>query len=290
MKAIGRILLLSTIAFSIVSCKKESTEYIEGNVAPPDNTIETVTKENYVNKLYISVLGRQATDTEYNAGLAIINKDNLSESNRSELVDVVMGNDEYYHNEYETVREDVLNGIDTSDYELYKTIFKNAKMATVDPDEIYYYDHFIARINLLQKVFDDLNSETINFIEVHKRCVYNHFYDEINMGTENFVVSMYQNFLFRYPTTDELDKASTMVDGRESIVFYELGKSKENFMDIFFASDEYLEGQIRTAFLRFLFREPSVEELVGMAALYKADFDFKKMQKRILMLDEYVGI
>ncbi len=290
MKTIGRILLLFAIAFSIVSCKKESNEYIEGNVAPPDNTIETVTKENYVNKLYISVLGRQATDAEYNAGLAIINKDNLSESNRSELIDVVMGNDEYYHNEYETVREDVLNGIDTSNYELYKTIFKNAKMATVDPDEIYYYHHFIARINLLQNVFDDLNSETINFIEVHKRCVYNHFYDEINMGTENFVVSMYQNFLFRYPTTDELDKASTMVDGRESIVFYELGKSKENFMDIFFASDEYVEGQIRTAFLRFLFREPSVEELVGMAALYKADFDFKKMQKRILMLDEYVGI
>ncbi len=290
MKTIGKILLLFTISLFIVSCKKESTEYIEGNVAPPDNTIETVTKENYVNKLYISVLGRQATDDEFESGLAIVNKNNLSEENRSELIDLILDEEEYFHNEFETIREDVVNGVDTAEFVRFIEIFEDVKMASADPDEIAYLDFFIERLELLRSVNNDLTDGSINFIEVQKRCVYNHFYDEINMGTENFVVSMYQNFLFRYPTTEELEKASKIVDGKEEIIFYEIGKSKEEFIDIFFRADEYVEGQIRTAFLRFLFREPSVEELAGMAALYKADFDFKKMQKRILMLDEYVGI
>lgn len=290
MRIIGRILFLFLGVSLFVACKKDSTEFVEGNVAPPDNTIETVTKENYVNKLYISVLGRQATELEFENGLTIINQNNLSVANRSELINEVMSNEEYYHNEYETVREDVVNGVDTANFSLYKTIFQNAILATVNPDEIYYYNFFIDRLTLLQEVIADLENESINFVEVQKRSVYNHFYDEINMGTENFVVSIYQNFLFRYPTVDELTKANTMVDGRESIVFYELGKSKEDFLDIFFASDEYVEGQVRTAFLRFLFREPSVEELAAMSASYKVDFDFKAMQKRILMLDEYVGI
>ena len=290
MRILGKILFLFLSVSLFVACKKENTEYIDGNVAPPDNTIETVTKENYVNKLYISILRRQATDSEFDTGLTIINKNNLSNENRSELIDLVMGNDEYFHNEFETIRDDVLNSADTANFTLYKLIFENAILATVDPDEIYYYNFFIDRLTLLQEVIADLKSGSINFVEVQKRCIYNHFYDEINMGTENFVVSVYQNFIFRYPTVDELDKAKQMVDGRESIVFYELGKTKEDFIDIFFGSDEYVEGQIRTAFLRFLFREPSVEELAAMSGLYKADFDFKAMQKRILMLDEYVGI
>lgn len=290
MRKFKNILYLFLGIFILSSCNKDDFEYIEGNTPPPDNTIETVTKENYVNKLYISVLGRQASDAEYEAGLVIVNKNNLSEENRKELVDLVMMNNEYYHNEFETIREDVLNSADTSDFTLFKQIFIDSKETTDDPNLIEAFDYFIERLNLLQAVIPELENQNINFIEVQKRCVLNHFYDDINMGTENFVVSLYQNFLFRYPTASELEAASEMVDGTQSTVFYQLGRSKEDLVDIFLSSNEYIEGQIRTAFLRFLFREPTSEELASMSVAYKADFDFKAMQKRILILDEYVGI
>ena len=52
----------------LISCDKTEEVYIEGNVAPPDETIENVIIENYLNKLYISLLGRKATDEEFSAG------------------------------------------------------------------------------------------------------------------------------------------------------------------------------------------------------------------------------
>jgi len=286
-----RKLLLAFLGIAILaSCKKDDFEYIEGNTAPPDNTIESVVKENYVNKLYISVLGRQASDEEYNAGLAILNAGKLNDSSREALVDVVLANEEYLHNEFETVRNDLLNSSDTSDFTFWVNIFESNKLTTNDPFLLDLYDVAIAKLELCQQIIPDLQSESINFIEVQRRCCNNTIYDDINMGTENFVVSMYQNFLFRYPTIDELQAASRMVDGYESVVFFEIGRSKDDFLDVFLGSDEYFEGQVRTAFNRFLYREPSTEELNALRVQYESDKDFKSMQKQILINDEYVGI
>ena len=56
-------------------------------------------------------------------------------------------------------------------------------------------------------------------------------YDEINMGTENFVVSIFQNFFHRYPTAAELYSASNMVDGNQSTIFNTNGSSKKDFIE-----------------------------------------------------------
>ena len=142
----------------------------------------------------------------------------------------------------------------------------------------------------MEDIIPELISGTISFNDVHKRCVFNPFYDQINMGTENFVVSMFQNFFYRYPTTSELLTSSDMVNGNQEILFFKIGQSKEDFINYFLESDEYHEGQIRLAFLRFIFREPTNIEATSMAGLYKADLDHKAMQKRILISGEYVGL
>lgn len=278
------------IGVILIACDKDDIIIVEGNQAPPDYTIENITKENYVNKLYISVLGRQATETEFDNGLAILEKDNLSEANREELIELIFQDVQYYHNEYEIIRNNILNSGDTGDVTLFIQIFEQTKLTTSNPTELATLDGYIVKLEDMQAIVPDLESDAIDFPEVHRRCVNNHFYDEINMGTENFVVSLYQNFLFRYPTSSELEAGKLMVDGTESTLFYEIGRNKNDFMDIFLSSGEYFEGQVRTAFLRFLFREPTDEEATSMAALYKADLDFKALQLRILKTDEYVGI
>jgi len=54
-------------------CKKdEALVDVPNNQAPPDNTIASVVKENYVNKVYISVLGRKPDANELNSGLSDI--------------------------------------------------------------------------------------------------------------------------------------------------------------------------------------------------------------------------
>jgi hypothetical protein len=110
------------------------------------------------------------------------------------------------------------------------------------------------------------------------------------MGTENFVRATYENFLFRYPTEYELEQAKTMVDGFNSILFLENGNSKDDFLDIFFDSDDYYESRARDLYNKYLFREPDSEEMVEGAILYKQSDDYKLLQKSILTMDEYVGI
>ena len=271
-------------------CEKDTFEYIDNNEAPPDETIEHVIIENYIIKLYISVLGRQPTEEEFNEGLMIIESNDLSINNRGKLVDVVMANEEYLYNEYKHVRSDLLNGADTADFTFWIKVYENIKTSSSDERQIDFLTAEIEKLEDCQKIIPDLESDSIDFSEVQRRCCFNTIYDGINMGTENFVVSMYQNFLFRYPTIDELESASRMVDQYESIVFFELGRSKRGFLSIFLSSDEYYEGQIRRIYNRFLFREPNTAELNDLRILFTKNKDYKEMQKQILIQDEYVGI
>jgi hypothetical protein len=272
------------------SCTKDDIVYIDGNTAPPDGTIENITKENYVNKLYISILGRQATSAEFTDGLAILNKNNLNTANRTELVDLILSDEAYFHNEYRVIRGEVLDGLDTIEVPNYINIFEQSLLTTNDQSQIAIINEALIKLRLMEEIIPDLISGTIHLNEVQNRCVYNYFYDKINMGTENFVVSMYQNFFFRYPTTSELSTSSDMVNGTQTILFFKIGKSKEDFIDYFLESDEYYEGQIRLAYLRFVFREPSDIEATSEAGLYMIDLDYKAVQKRILISDEYVGL
>ena len=42
------------------------------------------------------------------------------------------------------------------------------------------------------------------------------------MGTENFVVSIYQHFYHRYPTDHELEQASDMVDRQWGLLYEQM--------------------------------------------------------------------
>jgi hypothetical protein len=148
----------------------------------------------------------------------------------------------------------------------------------------------IDRLIEMQNIPADLASDAINTIELHRRCVNNYFYDQLNMGSLNFVVSVFQNFLYRYPTVNELDEGIKMVDGQSAILFLQAGTTKDDFLNIFFNSDDYFEGQVRNLYLRYLFREPSSAEMSIEATQYKQDKDYIKLQKSILSEDEYIGI
>jgi hypothetical protein len=144
-------------------------------------------------------------------------------------------------------------------------------------------------------VADDLRSGAIDYVDLHKLVVNNFIYDQVNMGTENFVVSAFQNYLMRYPTTPELTSAKQMIEydpqaTTSPVLFLQLGSSKDDFLSIFFDCAEFYEGQVRTQFMRFLFREPKTEEMAAQTSLYKTSHDFKALQRYILSSNEYAGI
>ena len=273
----------------LTACTKDPV-LIEGNLAPPDPTIETAVLENYINKLYISMLGREPSSSEFDSAKNILGDQATSQS-RNQLIDVVHNNEEYYDNLFDIYRNDYLNGSDTTDIreqyiEVYATLIENETNSFLL--EIYEQEH--ERLLNLYKVGEELKNGKINTIQAQKRCVDNLVYDDINMGTENYVISVFQHFLHRYPTQDELARATLMVDGDQANCFGENGDSKSDFNTLFFDHYGYYEGVVIVAYLKLLFREPTSAEASALSIQFRNNQDYKSLQKELLSSDEFLGI
>jgi len=273
----------------ISSCTKIEDVIVGGNTHPTDPTIENTVIENYVNKLYISTIGREPTKIEFDDNFETLREVNLSQQSREIVIDKVLDKAEYFNNLFKIESANILNGVDTAmineRYYLYKYFLMNASGF----DSIYIGYEF-ERLSVLKQALPDFNAGIITNTELYKRMVNNNFFDEINMGTENFVVAMFQHFLLRYPTGAEVENAKTMVDDGNATVFFETGNGKDDFISIFFSSDEYYTGQTNILFNRYLFRNPSSEESVNYSLDYINTDDYKNLQKRILSTNEFIGL
>ncbi len=280
-----------TILFLILvfaSCTKYEEEIIPANTPPSDNTIEQQVYEDYVTRTYIRVLGREPSVAEMSSSLSILNQHALSISDRLQFLDDVFSKAEYYGHTYDDFRIELLNNMDSTDIPaqiyLYNLLAHDSTYITVW--SILNYE--IARMQSLQNAPTLFANNTISIIDMHRSMVDNYFYDQINMGSVNFVVSLFQHFLYRTPTQQEQDAGASMVDGNNSSLFLQAGAGKNDFLSIFFASTDYYEGQVVRAYQKFLFRQPTTIEMNEATIKYKNSNNHIQLQKDILSRDEYV--
>lgn len=280
----------------LISCGDSSEKVIPGNIAPPDPTVSTVTKENYINRTYISLLGRKASDVEFQNAITLLNRNNASISDRNDLLDNIIDQDEYVDRLYELARADLLNNVDTVTISDFIYLLEDQLERETDPFVIDLINIEIGNFMNLRAIPEGLKNGGIDVAEMHKRCLDNLIYDEINMGTENYVLSAFQNLLGRSPTsavgveTSELESSKTMVDGFQAVLFLKAGDSQQDFLDIMVEANDYFEAQVIQQYNRFLFRDPTSEEMRDLAIKYKSSASYAQMQKEILSLDEYLGI
>lgn len=256
-----------------------------GNDAPDERPITSELKESYVNKLYIQLAGRKSTESELSLADSLLG-DEASDSSREQLIDQIIATDAYKIKMYADARGDYLDNVDltTIQTDYFELLFL---LPTIPPSFLDAFMENLQRHNLLYRIPGQLDSNLIGVIEVHKRVINNDYYDDINMGTENFVVACFQNFLFRYPTQSELENATDMIEGISSSLFFGAGNSKEDFMDIFFESDDYFEGQVINLYRKYLFRDPSTTEMFTLTQEYFTDRNYGELQKEILSSNEY---
>ena len=281
--------LLLFLILTIFSCAKVDQIIVDGNTHPTDLTIENTLIENYVNKLYISTIGREPTTLEFDDDFETLREANLSQLSREIVIDKLLEKVEYFNNLFKLESVNILNGVDTSMINERVDIYQ-LLLTTVTGIDTIYINYELKRMEEFQKALPALNSVNITSTELYMRMINNSFFDEINMGTENFVVAMFQHFLLRYPTDDELKKAKNMVNDQHSTVFFETGNGKDDFISIFFSSNEYYTGQTCILFNRYLFRNPSSEESVNYSVDYINTDDYQSLQRTILSTNEFIGI
>lgn len=272
------------------SCTKTEDVIVQDNVPPPDKTIDSATIDIYINKAYINITGREPIGSERSDALTLLKQNNFSIDNRKQFIATLFTKPEYIRNQYNTARLEYLQSYDSSDIESQIFVFSNL---LTQPQYAPFYDlinYELRRLDSLKKIVPDMYAGKLDYRGMLKRIVNNYFYDQVNMGTENFVVSTFQNFLFRYPSDSELESGKIMVDGNNAILFLEIGNSKDDYVNIFFNTPDYYEGQVRYIFKKFLFREPTPAEIAYYGAIYKQNDNYQDLQKEVFSLNEYAGL
>lgn len=284
-----KILFAILITILISSCSKMEDVTILGNIPPPDHTIDSSVINLYINKAFINLIGREPVGNERGDGLVILKQHNFSGDDRKQFIGSFFSKPEYADNLYSVANGEYLRNLDS--LEIAQQIYLFNYFLT-QPQYAPFYSYIqieLYRLDTLQMILPMMRSGTMDYRSMLSRMSNNYFYDQINMGSENFVVSTYQNFLFRYPSDAELLNGKTMVDGNTATVFFQLGKSKYDYINIFFNTDDYYEGQVRFIFKKYLFREPSSAEIFFYADIYKHG-TYQDLQKAIFATDEYAGI
>jgi hypothetical protein len=284
------IILQAIILLFIASCTKTKEIIVSGNQAPDDPTIENVIIENYVIKLYISLFGREPVEEEFDYAFNLLRDNELNKEARDKIADELLNDEEYYMNLYVLIFKDILPEKDTTVFTEALKIINNKLENAMDPNFIADLEYELNRLLLAREMPLLFTKQEIDIKEVYKRMVNNEVYDEINMGTENFVISLFDFFLHRYPTVDELENSKNIVDDKSDIIFLQYGSSKDDFLDIFFSSNEFLEGQVIYLYNKHLYRDPDTEEMAELTYIYHQNGDFNELQKYIFTLDEYIGI
>jgi len=298
--SIRETLLISTLAIAVASgCKKDpiieelhQNKIIEGNEAPPYSGVSTLQIENYVNKLYIDLVGREPNDAELDADVAVLKSDDLGEAARIQLIDKLQSQYAYYKRYSESTGARLLNGIDSAETNetlvLYLALIQ---MAYQQGDTLlaylleYQYDQF----DKLHVATSEYASGAIDINEYFKRYILNPFYDEINMGSQNFVLACFENLFFRFPTASELTEGVKMVDGTSTQMFLEDGNSKQDFVDIVTCTTEFYEGLVIEAYRSLLSRDPTSYEMDSLTQALEQSSNLKAMQKQVLKSQEYAG-
>lgn len=275
-------------AFMLIGCKKTKEVVVPNNSAPPDNTISNEVIDSYNNRLFITLLGRKATPSEADSVSNVLKNSQLSVTSRNQIISHLQSKPEYLNRVYEIARAELLNGLDTNDVGIFISIFNNYLSQPTYSNSISSIQYQIDRLTVMRGIPSNLKNGSMTIEQMYSSCINNHFYDQLNMGTENFVVSSFQNFLLRYPSVDELENGKRMVDGLSSFLFFKSGNTKDDYLSIFFDSENYREGTARILYKKYLFKEPTTTKLYDLTSYYNQTKNYKDIQKYILSSDEYV--
>lgn len=282
------LFLIIPILFS--SCEENELTIIPNNLSPADNTVSKTAILNYVNKSYISLWGLEPGDSLRDEDIDFLTRFNMSDSARQVFIQRILDSESFNINSYSLARAELLNNLNVDEIpqeiQLIDFLLSDPQFAIFQKE----LERERRLLNDLMNIPNDMASGFLNVVGMLKRCVSNKLYDDINMGTENFVISNFQHFLFREPTANELENGKQMVDGFETLFFRKAGNSKDDFVAIFFDDTGMKEGLIIALYKRFLFRNPNEEELFKLLQQFESNTDYNQVVLTITSGKEFAGL
>ncbi|MCB0705931.1 MAG: hypothetical protein KDC34_11500 [Saprospiraceae bacterium] len=288
MLAIQRVSVFTLLLFIICSsCTKSETILVSDNDPPIVNNVPAIKIENYVNRVFIDLLGREPLDAEMEVEVQHLRDGMLSKSTRLALLeklqtstDFVEGDTSYqraYHQQfYNLAKVRFLEGV--SDQAIVEEFIPNADS--------------IETLQLLKLIDSraDLQFGNIQLSEFFGRMIHNNVYDQINMNTFNFVNATFDNLYWRYPTNAEFQSGFQMVENQTEQNFLgQSGSDKFDYVAIITTNLEFFEGLIIWVYQQLLSRRPDSAETAALLNDLATDQDIRVVQRLVMSTDEYAG-
>lgn len=301
---------LSIVLIAISSCKKKDPkiELINDNDAPYYDKVPRVKVENYVNRLFIDIIGREPFDTEMKQETDNLIANNLAIATREALILKLQKDQTYRPGDssyaiaantriYDLLTVRLCEGFGTADFMFYKGLSDFAALsdsllgnwaAFYAAKKNSYELGRAAKANWLY-LHDSIEIEDYCTILINNSLTFEK--TDSYMGNEdNTIKYTFNDLLFRNYTLNEFAIARDMIlNGKSGILFGKTGHSKGDYFNLLTHSNEFYEGTVKWLYKTFLARYPNTEEtLIGMASLPN-DKDIFKIQRIILKSDEYAN-
>ena len=295
------VLYCFLLVLLLFSCKRDP-EIILDNNAPYYGEVPTILLENYVNRLYIDLIGREPLDEEMISDVQYLRNADVTKESRDSLIyklqfdtAYIDGDSSYkfayFHRTYEMLKVRLLEGASNAYISSDLNNWWNGYVNDSLNNDLLSANKKLLEFNILNSVLEselDYYHGEIGINEVHRRMIYNSVYDKINMNTFNFINAAFDNLLYRYPTQFEFDQTYIMInDNTSQVVLGASGNNKQDFTNIICNSRGFYEGVIIWNYRTLLARDPSAQELDFLMQNLYMDHDMQWVQRRIMETDEY---
>jgi hypothetical protein len=290
------------ISVIFTSCSKKADVIVPNNVPKNYDDVSSVKIENYINRLYIDLLGREPLNTEKTRDLDFLRAGGLKYEARKILITRLMTDTifvdgdssykrAYYQRLYDLTKARLLEGAEEGEF--YQQIGNAGfalKTSRLLGDSIGVFSAMVT-INRCKNVLDSRRNYQIGKININEMYAFmldNPIYDVINMNSLNFVNASFDNMFFRFPTRDEFEIAYQIIDaGKGGSLFGGYATNKAEYCEMLVQSREFHEGMIKWCYLTLIGREPTTQESYNLMQEYFIKKDLKYVQTIILMTDEY---
>lgn len=296
-------ILLLLLATSFIYCKKE-TLTITGNQAPYYNKVPTIKVQNYVNRIYIDLIGREPLDAEMDADVDYLRKNELSKASRENIISRLQNDTSFVAGDgsykkaysqymYNLAKIRTIEGASDDEINaLVGPLYFELKLDSINGDWEEYNKTKIQidKYEAVLKLNDEFYLGTITYDQMFKRMVYNGVYDKINMNSFNFVNATFDNLLWRYPTHEEFLLGFDIVEyNKPNLFFSKLCTNKKDYVDALTDTAEFYESMIIWAYRTLLAREPSSVETSAVLEEYILKKNIRTIQQYIIETDEYAN-
>jgi hypothetical protein len=297
------IIIFFGLSLFLFSCQEEII--IEPDNHVPDYTkVPTIKIRNYVNRIFIDLIGREPANEEMDAETNRLRSANLNEASRKALIEKLMFSTDfiagdssyqlaYYRRIYELSKIRFLEGASDQYIADERNIFlqrylsdslsgnmASAAEARLEADNL---------LNILNSRIRYMNGE-INIMQLYASMLRNSIYDFINMNAFNFVNAAFNDLMFRFPSQAEFLIAFEMVENDQAGVLFQLsGNNKSDFINLMTNAREAYQGAIIWLYTTLLSRQPNTSEINQVLNSFYSNKNLQQIQTKIMISDEYAN-